>query len=733
VKLDGWWSVARAWSVAILVILVLDVAALLFGCRVLGQQSCYPFDTDEATHALSALHLASELHERDLPGFADRFLAQSTYPPLAATMRALAFVALGPSETAARGVSLVCLVLASALLVLISSEIDRSGGWFIALWAVALTLVAPQLLELAALCMLETPGLLVCLTALWLYIRASIGEWWPFELAAGLAAGAVMLVKYPYGLALLASIVVNEILSVLLGQRGQRAAGRRWSLLAVGAGVPLVAWFGKPSRMMDMVAYATSQPAETSVLATDNLLFYPLSIGLHYFPSWSVALVGLAGLVWAVRQIANPSTRALLLYLGAGLAMLVLKTQNEARFIAPFVPVVYLLGGWFLLDLWHKLVAAPKAARSVAGLVAAGVIISGTVGAWSGITSVRPMLRIAYETDPVLSDVAQLILDESQGGPLLVVDPWDQLSLQALGWTARSNSWPTSSSVQEMRSLRLPARPDIEEIAHLRRAMAAVRTVVVLANHGSSWARVRPFIRDREASVSIRRFDYEFFGHEQFERSRLVTSQDIERLRRQGTASRTVEVSIVRVEARPRGSEDVVVPAQEGVCTTGREPVLAIPSSLGAGDLAHGIEKLELDPSSARWLLAGWAGFEETPQGVSFVWAVGCESYVVLPCSTPAERELRIRLWPYHPLAGQQEVRVVLNGRVLSVTPLHRGPQVVSVSAPKHRWRKGPNLLALQFSRAVSPAESQPDSGDRRPLAAAVDWIHIIAHSTGAQ
>ena len=80
------------------------------------------------------------------------------------------------------------------------------------------------------------------------------------------------------------------------------------------------------------------QPHGVELLSVENLLYYPRTLVLHYFPSLALFTLGALSIVWAIMQWRDRRRRGLLLYFTIGLLMMVVKTQNEIRFLATFVP-----------------------------------------------------------------------------------------------------------------------------------------------------------------------------------------------------------------------------------------------------------------------------------------------------------------------------------------------------------------------------------------------------------
>lgn len=142
--------------------------------------------------------------------------------------------------------------------------------------------------------------------------------------------------------------------------------------------------------------------------------------------------------------------------------------------------------------------------------------------------------------------------------------------------------------------------------------------------------------------------------------------------------------------------------------------------------------RLDFDAESTRAALAGgWAGFEQTRDGTTFVWVEGREAGVRFVRKARAPLRITMRLWPYKVAGRTQRLRAYVDGALLGEVALQPGPQVVGFGVPSAHLREGTNLLVLQLAYAVAPAEVRTGSRDRRPLAAAVDWITFSKPEAG--
>ena len=107
----------------------------------------------------------------------------------------------------------------------------------------------------------------------------------------------------------------------------------------------------------------------------------------------------------------------------------------------------------------------------------------------------------------------------------------------------------------------------------------------------------------------------------------------------------------------------------------------------------------------------------------SVVWIEGETARVRLPRAGWFGATVAIAIKPGpSPGGSAQRVAVALNGRGLGVAALTDGWQEIRLTSRGRDWNYGFNVLDLSFSYA---APLQPGSGDKRAVAAAVDWIAI--------
>ncbi len=188
---------------------------------------------DMARHGWAGVELLRPLERGEVLTFLDRLNRQESWP-FGFSLLLLPFLAAGGAGFAsATLMSTVLFGLTPALLVWAGWEAERSGsvGRFLGTGAgllAALLWVASPLPRLfAILVMRETAGAALALLAFALYARALRRETrWAYG-AAGIAALALLLVKYNYGLLWLLGVVLHQVVRL---SPEDRPGLRRWAL-----------------------------------------------------------------------------------------------------------------------------------------------------------------------------------------------------------------------------------------------------------------------------------------------------------------------------------------------------------------------------------------------------------------------------------------------------------------------------------------------------------------------
>lgn len=429
-----------------LLIMAGGLLGVWLAAQTIGQFAGAPPDFDEAVHLLPVRQLAVDVQQGDVGAFLRHTLNQdqlAAYPFFHAWLTFPAWL-VAPGITTARTMSAVYLALAALVAFGLGHDLVAHGrfAWLAGLVAGALTLLALPLWAYAGLAYLEGAGLLVTLLALWLYGRSfpadrRKAQWFAF--LAGLLVMAAFFTKYNFGLLLMGSIALNELVAWILTRRQApiTAVLRRW--LALG-GLPaglLLAWFFWPGHWTRFVAYSGAQEGQLTLWRLASWLYYPRSLLAQYSAGWPIALLVVGGLVYGVLRWRAFRARSLLIFLLLGWLMLTAVPQKEPRFLYTVAPAAFVLAGGLVAAtaVW----AAGQARRWRLGLAVVGVAWL----MWAGTAVAQrfqffsQVLAAAYASPPETVTAYQFVQAHTlaQNQPVYLLNSWHLFSPPALLWT----------------------------------------------------------------------------------------------------------------------------------------------------------------------------------------------------------------------------------------------------------------------------------------------------------
>ncbi len=472
---------------ALLAVILIEALAAIFVAGHIIAYRHYPFDSDEASHANGGLALALDLRAGDWRAFAIDSYQQDMYPPAFSWLEAAAFLMFGASPLVARMCSLACLLAAALVLYALGVELDEKWGWLGGLAAVIFTLTAHTMLVHSALAMLEVPGVLVSMAALWGYLRAIRHPTAPRFALTSVLMALTVLTKYPYGVVTVPAIVCAELIwACSPANRVVRPLVRRWLGLFGPFALAMLIWFAQPYKVAAFFEYATLQPQQVALFSIENLVYYPRSIALHFTPAPLWSLLILAGVVWAMARWRDERARLLLIYFVLGMLVMTVKLQKNPRFIATIVPAAYLLTGAMLAWLATRLLERGKRA-CVAMLVVTLALALYTAPVLIDRLAAFPLLmRVEYETDPRAAGLAAWVAAHAPPGQrVYFVNPWDQFSPLMVGWFRATHNAPPGVRWEDVSAIWtfLP-EPTPEAIEQLERDIRASGALYVAALEG---------------------------------------------------------------------------------------------------------------------------------------------------------------------------------------------------------------------------------------------------------
>jgi len=541
---------------ALLVVLLLDVLAAILVAQQIVAFRDHPFDTDEAFHANGGLSLALDLRAGDWRTFVVDSYRQSAYPPGFSWMQAPVFLVLGASPLAARMCSLASLLAAAVILYAIGLELDETFGWLAGLVAAALTLTSQMILTYAAMAMLEIPGLLVSLAALWAYLRASKKTTTQRLICASFLMALTVLVKYPYGMVVVPTILMMEAPAAFPVRHKHLA--RRWLWLFGPLALIMIAWFAKPYKVAAFLEYATSQPQQVALLSVENWVYYPRSLALHFAPSPIFALLMLAGILWAMPRWRDKRLRLFLIYLLIGMLLMTIKLQKHPRFIATIAPAAHVLTGALLAWLatrWREGGLRAPGARLVTVIVLTACVVSSVPVLVERFSAFPALMQVHYQTDPRALDLAAWIAAQVPPGQrFFLVNPWDQFSAPAMEWYLATHNERTS----RFDDVFVPSvflKPfEMENVTELHSAIRASGAQYVVALEGGPegtqvWSDYAQAMGQALIPVAQREFAIEQWQRSivQWIKRSLLTQDELERVKASGRYTMHIQATVYRV------------------------------------------------------------------------------------------------------------------------------------------------------------------------------------------
>jgi 4-amino-4-deoxy-L-arabinose transferase-like glycosyltransferase len=396
-----------------------------------------PLDSDEATHALDGLQIATDVSHGEVESFFEHFYFTSWYPPLFPTYLGLFFLSTQPAAWSARYAVLMLAVLYLALMYRVSGLLaaNRVSG----LVTLVLAATSPLIWTHSLLCMEEMLALIGVLLTILATIRAHKGQWHPSWVGTFMAG--TLLTRTSIGIALAGAILLTLALDGLKRGRVRLAyAGRMLApLIVVG-----LLWWGHPHKLEDLAQYIQASPPAYESLGWQEAGYYWRAVLTSSTVSplaGAVVLLSIVSAALSWRKTASSLPLALIL---TTWIVLLLKKQLNTRFFIAALSAVFLLTGHTITKLSSSLLTRKGNGRKGAYALLALVLVVGTIPfliarAWS----FPFLMEVAYETDPEAHTLFAWIESETdRNAPIFLVNGWDQVSISGLNFYLGRTDWP---------------------------------------------------------------------------------------------------------------------------------------------------------------------------------------------------------------------------------------------------------------------------------------------------
>jgi hypothetical protein len=416
-----------------MVALTLVTYALLMS--VLFAYRTWPFDSDEAIHALEGLQLTKDLRGGQIADLAAHLYFHRWYPPLLSIYLMPFLAILGPSYWAARYPQLLLFLVNLALLYRVGRLLWRR--WQAGIVAALLGATSPMLWMLALLCMeepLAMTGLLLVIAGYARAVRQKLPWLWTgvallFTLFARISTGAFMAI---------ALLVACWFQPGRLKEK-TRTTSQVFGPLAVGA----LIWWAHPYKLQNLRDYFLASTPRQSSITWPLLTHYWGQLLTTHTVGWIVGLILLVSIFLSLLRWREPVVRLLLALILIAWGALVIKRQLAPRLFFAALPPAFLLTGFQAGVLADRMkLRRTGIVRLMRGVLLGGLALYFLVAVGIRVLAFPFLMEVAYETDLPGEDARAWIAQQATEAKIFLVNGWDQFSAQALTWFRANLYWP---------------------------------------------------------------------------------------------------------------------------------------------------------------------------------------------------------------------------------------------------------------------------------------------------
>ena len=425
----------RAHHRIALLLTVIAVYAIL--TSTLFELSDFPFDSDEAVHALDGLRIASDVYHGEGKALLEDIYFTHWYPPLLPTYLASFLLFLGPATWSARYAVLLLSIIYLALMYQVASALSRrsEAGLIALLLAATSSFVWMQSL----MAMEEMLALIGVLLTILVYSRSEHGRGNPIWI--GLCIAGTLLARLSIGISVAAAVAVAVFFGPGRPRRKIMAAWRIFAPLALVC----AAWWGHPQKVWDFLGYVQASPPAYESLRWVEASFYWRAMVTTFTVSPLVGALVLASIVLAVFHWAETNWRLPLALVATTWVVLLIEKQLNVRFFAAAVSASFLLAGNSFSRYLHILPASTDGLRTSVIRAVLVLAVTGSSIAYliARIDAFPFLMEVALETDTAAAEMYSWITDTlTDDSPVFLINGWDQLSGIAYSFHEASTRWP---------------------------------------------------------------------------------------------------------------------------------------------------------------------------------------------------------------------------------------------------------------------------------------------------
>jgi hypothetical protein len=449
-----------------------------------------PFDSDEATHALEGMRIATAIYHIDIASFLNHFYFTQWYPPLLPTYLGVFFVLLKPSYWSARYAILLLSLIFIALMHRVSSKLSNNekSGLITTLLVTTSSIVWIQ----SVLCMEEILAMIGMLATMVVYSKVEREKSNPAWV--GLCMAGTMLIRLSTGIYVAGAVFVLLMMNWLKNGKLQKKYIIRMITPFI---LFCIVWWGHPLKIKNLINYIQASPPAYESLGWHPIIYYWQSIVTAGAVSPWIGIVILMSLVNAIRHWRDNSWSIPLVFILATWIVLLIKQQLNFRFFIGALSCSFITTGQSLVELFDLLSASRLRRLKISIYALTFVIIAVSISfIYRRIASFPLLIEVVYETDidsmPIYTWISKNV---NKDGDIFMVNGWDQFSSAGLNFYLGMETWPQQQlpRVYDVFLVDPAEKPELVNAFHTA-LDSTVRSYVVhienspVPNSGAWWA-----------------------------------------------------------------------------------------------------------------------------------------------------------------------------------------------------------------------------------------------------
>lgn len=320
------------------------------------------FHWDESHHALYGMFIYEDIKTANWGKFWHDTGKQTLWSFLHSWVLGVWFLFFGLTYVSARAMSLLPFVGSIILTYLIAIRINREKGWIIGIIAALLMILSVPILDLATSCMIESLSIFCSLLFILVYLIALKKEKYGYFFLAGIFLGILALSKYQYGIVIGFAVGTLALCELFENRKLIKRWFQCYFSLFSGAFVVCALWFFTPpvEKKIFMIFWGWRKGAEmeakTTIIPSFQEAIDYLFIIIKYSSfSYLMGVLLLVSLIYAIIYFRKRiNIRILTIMIVIPLILFTLIKHHDVRYISILFPLMFVLFGFFLVDVFDR-------------------------------------------------------------------------------------------------------------------------------------------------------------------------------------------------------------------------------------------------------------------------------------------------------------------------------------------------------------------------------------------